>query len=665
MWSLRILTCVFAATCFAGIVRAADIDPLPQQRADFKLAWDAATRGDMPKLAPYLETLKGYPLYPYLRYAYLEATLDRAPDALVEQFLAENQDLPMDDDLRRDWLVALAKRQEWSKVLAYYRDESSLPLRCASVSAHLLKEDEPDHGAWTDDAQRLWLTPGVPLDVCQTLFDYMDAKDLITTDMRRKRVQAALNSRDFITAAALAPGLPADDRAWAQRWVQMAADPAHELKDIQVPDEPRYQEMLQSGVRLLARTSPVAAEHLWNDLTKRYRFSHDDLRDMRTLLAMQHVWHLTPDARAQIKDVHDAIDPNVPEWRARLALRAGDWKEALKDINGLGDAGDTEWRYWRARALEALGRKTEARTIYRELARSPDYYGFLSADRLNLDYRIVQETSKPAKEVIAQLESRAGFVRARELVYAGLYPLADAEWAAATRSLSGPARCQAALLAERWGWHARVIPAMATGGCWQDLSLIYPIAFEYTLAPQAQRLDIDLSWVYGVIRQESVFKPNAVSYVGALGLMQLMPSTGLSVGARIGLALDDPEDLLDPKTNLRVGSAYLGSLLQHFDGSEAMATAAYNAGENRVDDWRPESGALPADVWIDTIPYSETRNYVRRVMAHSVLFDWRLNGKPRRLSDRIGMVEAAGLKTSQAEKRSSDAEPVVAVRKRD
>jgi soluble lytic murein transglycosylase len=376
-------------------------------------------------------------------------------------------------------------------------------------------------------------------------------------------------------------------------------------------------------------------------LSHRYHFSHDDARDMRTLLAMQRVWHLLPDARAELKGVHDAVDPEVPEWRARLALRAGDWKEALQDINGLSDADWTEWRYWRARSLEALGRTSEAKALYRELAKTPDYYGFLAADRLHLDYSIVEEASRPSDDVITQLESRAGFIRARELVYAGLYPQADAEWEAATHGLSAAARCQAALMAQRWGWYARVIPALAGGGCWQDLSLIYPIAYQDTLAPQAKRLALDLSWVYGLIRQESVFRPNAVSHVGALGLMQLMPDTGRRVSERIGMNLEGPRALLDPDTNLTVGSAYLSSLLERFSGSEPLATAAYNAGENRVDDWLPDSGTLPADVWIDTIPFTQTRLYVHNVMAHTVIFDWRLHGKPQRLSERIGQVEAA------------------------
>jgi soluble lytic murein transglycosylase len=206
----------------------------------------------------------------------------------------------------------------------------------------------------------------------------------------------------------------------------------------------------------------------------------------------------------------------------------------------------------------------------------------------------------------------------------------------ATASLSATARCQAALLADHWGWHARAIPELASGECWRDLERIYPIAFQATLVPESQQLHLDLAWMYGLIRAESVFRPNAVSQSGAMGLMQLMPGTGRDVAARLGLNVDADGALLDPLTNLAIGSRYMREMLKRFQGSEPLATAAYNAGPARVEDWLPDTGDLPADVWIDSIPYTQTRNYVHRVLGQTVIFDWRLNGKPQPLSARLG-----------------------------
>ena len=664
-----LLTSMGAAMCAPSAV-AAQTDDLAAERAEFKLAWSLAEKGYARDLAPHLARLKDYPLRPYLDFAYLDATLDSAPDETVEQFLEAHTDMPVDDVLRQDWLVALARRQEWSKVLAYYRDETDPALRCAAVSAHLLKTDEPDRGDWTGAARKLWLTPTVSLTgdvngvsdamgepvqaqgVCKPLFDYLQDKKLINPDMRRKRAELALEAHDYDTARALLPQLSPYDRDWVQAWLDMQADPTVWLAHAEVPDEPVYVEMMYFGIKGVAKNDPVTARHLWTELSKQYRFSADDGRAMRTVLALQHAWHLMPDARSELGRLHDYDDPEVPEWRARLALRAQDWKGLLKALPGLGQDADTpEWRYWKARALAATGRPREADALYMTLVHTPDYYGFLASDRLHQGYRIVQQVSRPAEDVIEQLESRPGFVRARELMYAGLYPEAEAEWNAASRGLSAPARCQSALLAERWGWHARVIPMLAGGGCWQDLALTYPIAFEQTLVPKTEQLKIDLSWVYGLIRAESVFRPNAVSHAGAVGLMQLMPATGRDLASRLGLSVDDRDDLMDPPTNLILGSSYLRDMLRQFDGSEPLATAAYNAGAARVSDWLPQESTLPADAWIDSIPYTETRNYVHRVMAHTVMFDWRLTGKPERLSVRIGQVSPAAESAAQTDMR--------------
>jgi len=658
MWSLRTSLLCLLLTGMCAV--SADADDLASQREEFKLAWSLAVKGDARDLAPHLQRLKDYPLRPYLDFAYLDATLDTQPDAAVEQFLQANQDLPVDDALRDDWLLALARRQEWSKVLAYYRDETDPALRCAAVSAHVLKADEPDRDTWTLAARHLWLTPSISLGgdvpdetdamgdkvsgaaLCKPLFDYLAAQRLINADMRRRRAELALQTRDYETARALLPQLSPTDRDWVQDWLDMSADPTVWLAHAQVPDEAPYEELLLAGVKSVARNNPLLARHLWTELSHQHNFSADDGRAVRTLLVLQHAWHLMPDARAELRRLHDAVDPQVPEWRARLALRDQDWHGLLQALPGLGkSADDPEWRYWKARALAATGRRSEADALYLSLVHTPDYYGFLASDRLHEGYRIVQQVSRPAEEVIDQLGGRPAFVRARELMYAELYPEAEAEWNVAIRGLSTPARCQSALLAERWGWHARVIPTLAAGGCWQDLALTYPLAFEQTLVPKASQLKLDLSWIYGLIRAESVFRPNAVSHAGAVGLMQLMPATGRDVAARLGLTLDDTQDLLDPPTNLILGSAYMRDMLRRFDGSEPLATAAYNAGVAKVSDWLPQSGELPADVWIDSIPYSETRNYVHRVMAHTVMFDWRLNGKPERLSARIGLVAAA------------------------
>lgn len=636
-WISRVVwVCVLL--CVLSPVSAAD---LAAQRAAFKQAWAAAQTGNLAKLTPYLNELADYPLYPYLRYAYLDSTLAQQPAGAVEAFLKEQADLPVAEHLRRDWLAQLAHQRDWNDFLAHYHDETDPLLRCGAVSAHLAGHSHQDRDAWVVVAQHLWLVPHAQPSTCDAAFQYLEMHHHINNGMVVQRIQGALQARHYALARELVPQLDAVDRPWANIWLDMAADPAHLLENMQVPDEPRYQTMLLNGIQLVARSDPERARHLWTVLSQRYHFAVDDDQAMQVMLALEFAWHLRPDAAQLLTQVRHYGDPRVSEWRVRMALRNLQWQTVLKALPSLGAlANKPEWRYWKARALAAIGQDDQASAIYESLADGMDYYAFLAADRLNLNYNINQEPSQPDPEVIAQLDALPGFVRARELFYAGLYTYANDEWVTASATLSRPTRCQSALLAQQWGWSSRAMQTLANAGCWGDLSISYPLAYESTLATRTQELGLDLPWVYGLIRSESVFRPDAVSSAGALGLMQLMPATGKRVAAHLGLTLDGHAALLDPDINLVVGSSYLTHLLKRFDGSELLATAAYNAGSDRVLAWLPKNGRLPADVWVDTIPFWETRNYVRNVLSAAVIFDWRLHDHSERLSARLGEINA-------------------------
>ncbi len=630
------------AVVLACMLPSAFADAMTAERADFKPAWSAAQKGDLAALTPYLNELADYPLYPYLRYAYLSATLAQQPDGAVQAFLKEQAQLPVAEALRQDWLLELAKRQDWNNFLAQYQNENTPALRCAAVSAHLVGGDQQDRDAWVVAAQHLWLVPDMPPSSCEPAFQYLQEHHRITNDMVVQRLQQALQARRYALARQLLPQLNATDRPWAHIWLDVVEDPARVLATIQVPDEPKYQPLLINGVQLVARTDPVRARHLWTELSQHYHFASDDLRNMQVRLALEYAWNHQPDAQQMLARVQQFNDVRVTEWRLRTALRNQDWKLLLSILPDLGPgAAKPEWRYWKARALQATGHTDSAASIYQTLADGMDYYAFLAADRLQLGYDITQEPSQPQPEVITQLEQRPGLVRARELFYADLYDYANAEWLAATSALSKPANCQAALLAQQWGWYGRAIRSFANAGCWQDLTVNFPLAYHELLAPRAQALELDLPWVYGVIRAESVFRPDVISQAGAIGLMQLMPDTGQRLASNLGMLLENRDALLDPHTNLILGSAYLSRLLQRFNGSEPLATAAYNAGVNAVQSWLPDTGSLPGDVWVDSIPYWETRGYVRRVISEAVIFDWRLHPTTERLSARLGNVSSA------------------------
>jgi soluble lytic murein transglycosylase len=193
-------------------------------------------------------------------------------------------------------------------------------------------------------------------------------------------------------------------------------------------------------------------------------------------------------------------------------------------------------------------------------------------------------------------------------------------------------------LAARWHWHAAAIRTLTHVGCWHDLKIRYPIAFADAVGAQDADRHIDAAWLYGIMRSESLFAANAISYAGARGLMQLMPATGQMVAARLDIKLDGDTTLLDPAVNIAIGSAYLDRLDSRFAGNPCLATAAYNAGPAHVTDWLP-GAPMAADVWVENIPFGQTRGYTRRVMAEAVIFNWRLdNGDPTRITQRMGTI---------------------------
>lgn len=628
------------------ILPASSAANLDSQRAEFKKAWAAAEQGNLAKLTPYLNELSDYPLYPYLRFAYLDNTLAQQPPDAIQAFLTEQAQLPIAKTLRDDWLRSLAERGKWSELLANYQGGPGSALRCAVLSAHLAN-DNPPAANWVSAAEQLWQVPRSQPATCNVAFDYLQKHHKINNDMVRKRFEGAMQAREYALARYLVPLLNAVDRPWANIWLDMAANPAQVLADMQVPDQPQYQQIMLDGVQLVARDDPAEARHLWSVLSHRYHFAADDARAVEVQIALWSARNHLPDAAGLLERVRDYGGTLLVEWRIRTALRNAQWKTALAALPQLGAVGaKPEWRYWKARALAATGNTAAADAIYKALADGMDYYGFLAADRLQQAYAISNEPAQPAPDVMKQIGARPGFLRARELFYAQLYGYANAEWAAASADLSRPAQCQMALLAAKWGWHARAIRTLDNNGCAQDLAITYPLAFNSVLVPRALDLQLNLAWIYGVIRAESLFSPGAASGAGALGLMQLMPATGHHVARSLGLDLAGTDALLQPDTNLTVGSTYLSRVLQRFDGSEPLATAAYNAGPRRVDSWLPRDGSIPMDVWVDTIPFLETRTYVRRVLTGAVIFDWRMHGKPERLSARLGSLPASLVTTA-------------------
>ena len=307
----------------------------------------------------------------------------------------------------------------------------------------------------------------------------------------------------------------------------------------------------------------------------------------------------------------------------------------LDDIEAMpaSEAALEEWRYWRAAGNQLTGSPEVAAAEFGKLAGERSYYGFLAADALGLPYALADEPVAVDESLIAALETRPEFIRARELFLVGLDSRGRPEWDAAVKDLSREEQLQAALLAQRWGWHSRAIATAARAAEYDDLGLRYPLPFAEAFADHARAAEIPATWALGVARSESLFMRDVRSHAGAVGLMQLMPDTGRAVARRLNLEFAGINSLEDPGTNIRLGTSYLGEMQARFGGNRVLATAAYNAGPHRVDAWLPQTAPVETRVWVENIPFNETRKYVRRVLAAETIFHWRMTGDVRRLSD--------------------------------
>jgi len=319
----------------------------------------------------------------------------------------------------------------------------------------------------------------------------------------------------------------------------------------------------------------------------------------------------------------------------RKQLATQNWDDLLSTIDLLpaGLKSSDRWRYWRARAQDELTREylsLETLSVYRELAQKRSFYGFLSADRTGQPYRLQQESVDSAPATLESVAKLPALVRAKELWLTGHSSEAYAEWFYGVESLSAKEIAAAGALADSWGWHSRAIQAMIAGKHWNYLDIRFPLAHESIFKSAATDAKVAPELLFAIARQESAMSENAVSSAGARGLMQLMPATAKQTASKIGIP-HKTSDLFNVQHNIKLGSSYLNELMGRYNGNRILAAAAYNAGPHRVEKWLASvDKATPHDIWIETIPFKETRSYVQNVLTFSVIYSFRM-GKPRNL----------------------------------
>ena len=582
--------------------------------------------------------LERYPLWPDLEAAWLKASLPNVDAARIEGFLDRHGQLKPARDLRYRYALHLARSGQHEAYLALYRSFYQ-GLEVARLDCHALAAEIAvgDSHRVTRRAIALWMTGQSQADECDPVFAWLRERGDLTAAHYSERYDLAIEARQFARARWLGKTLGDAWVAEAEAWQRAAGNPEAYLRSIAGRQTERTAlERLRYAFEQLTYADPLIAAELWAVNADRHPFSDADRLAIERHIALWTARDGLPGAYEQLTGLPPAAqNDEVLRWRARVSLRSGEWARLRDDIAAMADAeaAKDEWRYWRAIALERTNATDDARSALATIAAERSYYGFLAADALGLPYEFGDAPLAADEAVMADLAARPDLLRAGELFFVGLDSRGRSEWDAAVRRLSRAEQQQAALLAHQWGWHSRAIATAARLSEFDDLEIRYPLPFTDEFERGSEAASIPATWALGVARSESLFMRDVRSRAGAIGVMQLMPATGRAVARRIDVQYSGLDSLTDPATNIRLGTRYLGEMTERFDGNRVLATAAYNAGPHRVDAWLPEAAPVETRIWIENIPFNETRKYVRRVLAAETIFHWRMTGETRRLSD--------------------------------
>jgi len=622
MFFARALAVVLA--CCAALAGHGASSPTPAE-AELAAARDAALRGQPRALEAWRARHGSHPLEPYAHYWLLSSNLQRADAAEVRGLLQRAAGSPLAETLRREWLKALAAMADWETFRAEHAGlvSDDAEVACYALQDRLGRGDPEAPG----EARALFLAARETPAACEPVFAALSAAGKLAEGEvwdRIRKLLAAGQLKEARRANALLPRRIALDERALER---AHADPARFLAREKGPASGRgAQELAIHAVARLARNKPDEAAERLADLGK--RLDAEAARYAWSLVAWHAAMNHDPralDYYANAKEV--PLTESQAAWKARAALRARDWKEVLAAVQALPpeEAREPGWRYWRARAWRELGENEVSSGLLRGLAAGLGFYGLLAAEDLGVALLPDWNVPRPPAADQDRVKALPGIERALALYRMGLDLEGLREWMWALQGMDDQSLVAAAEVARLAGIPDRAIATADRTVLFHDFPQRYPVPHREALEAAAQRWNLDEALVYSIIRQESRFMAQARSRAGATGLMQLMPATARWVARQMPVQSYRPAMLAQPETNIEMGTYYFRRVLDDL-GHPILAAAAYNAGPGRARRWRDER-TLEAAIYVETIPFNETRDYVKKVLANAWFYRHRLEGK--------------------------------------
>ena len=616
---------VTAAVLFSQVGLAMTTLDREQQRKLFIKTQRLAHNPNSSAFKTVMEQLEGYPLKPYVELKTLSKFPFMANKKRIGNFLDKYEASPLDRPLRKKWLIYLSKKNQSELFMHFYRDMGDATLDCKY--AEILLKKNPSSAEALALTEDLWVVGKSQPNECDSLFKQWQKAGKRTSELVWKRMSLAADGGNSTLIPYLKTLLPNEQQYLADLWLKVRRSPNHvsRLSNFPAKYSIKETEILVYGLKRLISNNRDLALRSWKKLTRKFSFSKEQHKEISHRFAI--FLALANHEKAEVwleKAINNEPDAELLRWHLAHELRQHNWQQVLDiiDFVPFEIADENVFQYWKARAYEKIGAKKLADKGLKMLAKQRHYYGFLASGKLSERASLNDNPLLIAKSDIDELARLPSAQRALEFRQLGRNLSARREWYFLQSQLTQPQKVIAAVLASQKNWHDQAIFGFSNSGYLDDLSRRFPMPFDSQLQSNAKKNNIDVAWAYAIIRRESSFMPDAASHAGALGLMQLMPGTARYLTRK----KVKRKSLFNPNKNVELGTQYMRYLMDKMDNNRVLVTASYNAGWRKVKQWQPETGNMPLDLWIETIPYKETRNYVKAVLAYQQIYSQHLGG---------------------------------------
>ncbi len=603
----------------------------PAYTAEQQAFLDAEKALKQGKQQEYQKLKKGlvhYSLLPYLEYQEIQDNLNKNSQQQVDDFIKKYESSPLSSRLRWDFIRQLAKAKEFDLLQQYYSFGSVVSFDCQILN-YQLSQGKPIKEL-SQQIANLWNVSKSQPKECDKVFEKWIDNNQLQQDIAYQRFYQTAHEGPIGLLNYLKRYLPRDEQYLADLWLKVRRNPKVVTRSNFFPGKKPNKEapILVYAVKRLAWGDREDAYSAWKRTQGRVPLAGAHKSDVERTLFLALATQNNPKAVDMAKDkLNDLLDDElVNHWKLVTFLRTQDWQTItqLYELLPFEQQSSEQWRYWYAVALDELGQKEEAKILLTELAKERDYYGYKAAIRAQQPILLNHAPLIIPEEIMESVRKSANVERARELYAIERYLDATREWRILLNQLKTPEEFQAAaVIANEWGWYNQSILTIARAQVWDDTDIRFPTAFKEDYIKMGKQIQLPPHWLMGVARQESAYGPRAVSPAGAYGLMQVMPNTAKAFARKFQIPYSHRSDLLDPSINIQMGSRYLQMRYEELEQNPVYASAAYNAGKSRIEEWK-KYGRYPTEVWIEAIPYTETRDYIKRVMTYRQVYALKL-----------------------------------------